>query len=124
MHIVLRSSSGLCNSFLAASFRSQSQGKEFHDSQQQGRSSLLSKSSANDALDSLLPVDESNYSSSPNSSKSFGDSQLEIFNYQHGILILHLLAALLFMPSLVAWLQVNTYFSDYHGFNKNCLSRF
>ena len=103
--MILRFSSGFCNSFLAASFRSHSQMKEFHGSGTLGNSSLLSKRRAADAFGPLLPVDEGN-STSPSSTKSFGDSQLEIFNYQHGILILHLLAALMFMPSLVAWLQV------------------
>lgn len=94
--------SALC-SFLAASFRSHAQRKELNYSRANGNPSLLSEPKITGALDPLLPLDE-NYSSSPNS-KSFGDSQLEIFNFRHGVLILHLLAALMFVPSLVAWLQ-------------------
>ncbi|KAI8533503.1 hypothetical protein RHMOL_Rhmol10G0016100 [Rhododendron molle] len=44
-------------------------------------------------------------SSSPDSVRSFGDTQLEMFHHRHGLLILHFLAALMFVPSLVAWLQ-------------------
>ncbi|KAH7847717.1 hypothetical protein Vadar_029491 [Vaccinium darrowii] len=44
-------------------------------------------------------------SSSPDSARSFGDTQLEMFHHRHGLLILHFLAALMFVPSLVAWLQ-------------------
>lgn len=44
-------------------------------------------------------------SNSPNSARSYGDTQLEIFHHQHGLLILHLFAALMFVPSLVAWFQ-------------------
>ncbi|KAJ4827333.1 hypothetical protein Tsubulata_003286 [Turnera subulata] len=48
---------------------------------------------------------EENSSSSPHSSRSFGDTQLEIFHHLHGLLILHLLATLMFIPSLIAWFQ-------------------
>ncbi|XP_038896443.1 GPI inositol-deacylase isoform X2 [Benincasa hispida] len=48
---------------------------------------------------------EDNLSTSPGSSKSFGETQLEIFHHCHGLLILHLVAAVMFAPSLVAWLQ-------------------
>ncbi|WOK95247.1 GPI inositol-deacylase isoform X1 [Canna indica] len=99
----LRCHSGLC-SFLTASLRSHAQRKETIDSRTNCKPLLLSKCVVNDGFDPLLPVDES-YSTSPNSSKSFSDSQLEFFNYQHSILILHLLATLMFLPSLVAWLQ-------------------
>lgn len=99
----LRVISHFCNSFLAASFRSNSQRKEFYDSRTNGISSLPAKASG--VFGPLLPLDE-NSSSSPNSARSYGDSQLEIFNYQHGVLILHVLATLMFIPSLVAWLQV------------------
>ena len=40
------------------------------------------------------------------SSKSFGDTQLDVFHHRHGLLILHLFAAMMFAPSLLAWLQV------------------
>jgi GPI inositol-deacylase len=49
----------------------------------------------------LLPMDDS-----PKAAKSFTDSQLELFDCRHGIMILHLLSTLMFVPSLVAWVQV------------------
>lgn len=49
-----------------------------------------------------LPSDEND---SPGSADSYGDIQLEVFHLRHGMLILHLLATLMFGPSLVAWLQ-------------------
>jgi GPI inositol-deacylase len=49
----------------------------------------------------LLPMDDS-----PKAAKRFTDSQLELFDCQHGIMILHLLTTLMFVPSLVAWIQV------------------
>ncbi|KAH7684179.1 GPI inositol-deacylase PGAP1-like protein [Dioscorea alata] len=85
-----------------AALCSNSQRKEFYDSRTNGISSLPAKASG--VFGPLLPLDE-NSSSSPNSARSYGDSQLEIFNYQHGVLILHVLATLMFIPSLVAWLQ-------------------
>ena len=42
------------------------------------------------------------------SEKSFVETQADIFNHRHGLLILHLLAALMFVPSLAAWFQVLT----------------
>lgn len=54
-----------------------------------------------------VSADENN-SHSPNSTRSFAETQLEIFHHRHGLLILHLLAALMFVPSLVAWIQVST----------------
>ncbi|XP_022981213.1 uncharacterized protein LOC111480421 isoform X1 [Cucurbita maxima] len=67
----------------------------------------------NDSQQFKLPLpDKSNLkeliedlSTSPGSSKSFGETQLEIFHHCHGLLILHLLAAIMFAPSLLAWLQ-------------------
>ncbi|KAI9120798.1 hypothetical protein K1719_007831 [Acacia pycnantha] len=44
-------------------------------------------------------------SNSPDSSKSFGDTQLDLFHHRHGLLILHFVAATMFAPSLAAWLQ-------------------
>ena len=40
------------------------------------------------------------------SEKSFVETQADIFNHRHGLLILHLLAAMMFVPSLAAWFQV------------------
>ncbi|CAN8266237.1 unnamed protein product [Cochlearia groenlandica] len=39
------------------------------------------------------------------SEKSFVETQADIFNHRHGLLILHLLTALMFVPSLAAWFQ-------------------
>ncbi|ESQ32740.1 hypothetical protein EUTSA_v10003555mg [Eutrema salsugineum] len=39
------------------------------------------------------------------SEKSFVETQADIFNHRHGLLIIHLLAALMFVPSLAAWFQ-------------------
>ncbi|KAA8548186.1 hypothetical protein F0562_004553 [Nyssa sinensis] len=82
------------SSFLMASFRSHAQSKE---SEQIGYR-------YGGGFNKHLPLDE-NCSSSPDSPRSFGDTQLEIFHHRHGLLILHFLAALMFAPSLVAWLQ-------------------
>ncbi|PKA55842.1 hypothetical protein AXF42_Ash018749 [Apostasia shenzhenica] len=85
-----------------------SQRREFTDPKTLSSSSPASKSKSNDALKSVLSLEDapnSDPSSSPNSAKSFGQSQLETFNCKHGMLILHLLATLMFIPSLSAWLQ-------------------
>ncbi|CAH9123197.1 unnamed protein product [Cuscuta epithymum] len=52
----------------------------------------------------LVPLNE-NISSGLENVKSYAETQLEIFHHRHGLLILHLLATLMFLPSLVAWLQ-------------------
>ncbi|CAN7044853.1 unnamed protein product [Brassica rapa subsp. trilocularis] len=43
--------------------------------------------------------------SADTSEKSFVETQADIFNHRHGLLILHLLAAMMFVPSLAAWFQ-------------------
>lgn len=55
-------------------------------------------------ISTQFPQKESN-SSSLDSAKSYSDTQLEIFNHRHGLLVLHLLATLMFVPSLIAWIQ-------------------
>ncbi|WVZ63875.1 hypothetical protein U9M48_013470 [Paspalum notatum var. saurae] len=85
--------------FLAASFRSITQKKDLYKSKMGDSAVMLSKSKS-DGLQQLLPTDDS-----PTATKSFTDSQLELFDYRHGIMILHLLVTLMFVPSLVAWLQ-------------------
>lgn len=52
------------------------------------------------------PQLEENDCSSPESTRSFVDTQLEIFRHQHSMLILHFFSLLMFVPSLVAWSQV------------------
>ncbi|KMZ73655.1 hypothetical protein ZOSMA_144G00150 [Zostera marina] len=81
----------LC-SFLAASFRSHAQKNDCKDSR-------------NDTFNQLLPVDEGSSYNSSSPGRSFSDAQIEIFNYRHGMLMLHFVAALMFGPSLIAWLQ-------------------
>ncbi|XP_062198955.1 uncharacterized protein LOC133901587 isoform X2 [Phragmites australis] len=92
------SHSNLC-SFLAASFRSITQKKDLYKSKTGDDPALLSKSKP-DGLQQLLPMDDT-----PTAAKSFTDSQLELFDCRHGIMVLHLLTTLMFAPSLVAWLQ-------------------
>ncbi|KAL4589214.1 hypothetical protein LXL04_002119 [Taraxacum kok-saghyz] len=41
----------------------------------------------------------------PDSTRSYGETQLEIYHHRHGLLILHLLSLLMFLPSLVAWFE-------------------
>lgn len=94
----------LC-SFFTASFRSHARMKELLDFKDVGNERSQQFASKHDAgLDQNFQLEE-NSSSSPDSSRSFGDTQLEIFHHRHGLLILHLLAALMFVPSFVAWLQ-------------------
>lgn len=95
--------SALC-SFLAASFRSHVQRKESYQLKTEGDTTGQSRPKSADMFDQHLSLNE-NHSNSLDSTRSFGDTQLEIFNYRHGMLLLHLLAALMFVPSLVAWLQ-------------------
>ncbi|KAK9126756.1 hypothetical protein Scep_015602 [Stephania cephalantha] len=93
----------LC-SFLAASFRSHARRKEFLGSNTKNNEQYeLSKDRSIDISNSSLPLE--NNLDSPNSTSSYEDTQIEIFNYRHGMLTLHLLAALMFLPSLAAWLQ-------------------
>lgn len=40
---------------------------------------------------------------------SFSSTQLDLFNYHHGLLLLHLSASAMMTPSLVAWAQVCFY---------------
>ncbi|XP_071697874.1 uncharacterized protein [Rutidosis leptorrhynchoides] len=58
----------------------------------------------NEESEEGLGVDD-NSSGTPDSSRSFGDTQLEIFHHRHGLLILHLLSLLMFIPSFIAWLE-------------------
>ncbi|KAL6977137.1 hypothetical protein U1Q18_025932 [Sarracenia purpurea var. burkii] len=98
------------SSFLTASFRSHAlrshaQSKESFDSRNEGNDrSEQFAAGPGDGFNQHFLLDDSCLSS-PDSSRSFGDTQLEMFHHRHGLLILHLLAALMFVPSLVAWLQ-------------------
>lgn len=94
------------NSFLTASFRSHAQRKELYDCKDRGNEGSQEDEAKHEGLLNQNFIAAENSSSSANSTESFGDTQLEIFHHRHGLLILHLLAAMMFVPSLVAWLQV------------------
>ncbi|KAL3624307.1 hypothetical protein CASFOL_033123 [Castilleja foliolosa] len=104
------------SSFLMASFRSHVRTKEFFESRNEGDSvSMLHNPKCSD--DISKPVLESETcTSSPESNKSYIDTQLEIFHHRHGFLVLHLLATLMFVPSLVAWLHELVLVKAFHGF--------
>lgn len=95
--------SALCSSF-TASFRSRTQRMDFSEYEKDvsDRPTQFSVDSDHKSRDSFLG---DNYSSSPESAGSFVDTQLDFFHHQHGLLTLHLLAALMFVPSLAAWWQ-------------------
>ncbi|XP_030447515.2 GPI inositol-deacylase isoform X1 [Syzygium oleosum] len=95
--------SALC-SFFTASFRSHTRGMDFSEYKKDvsDRPSHFSVDSDHKSGDSFLG---DNYSSSPESARSFADTQLDFFHHRHGLLMLHLLAALMFVPSLAAWWQ-------------------
>lgn len=95
--------SALCSSF-TASFRSRTQRMDFSEYEKDvsDRPTQFSVDSDHKSRDSFLG---DNYSSSPESAGSFVDTQLDFFHHRHGLLTLHLLAALMFVPSLAAWWQ-------------------
>ncbi|KAG8384921.1 hypothetical protein BUALT_Bualt04G0168400 [Buddleja alternifolia] len=106
---VLLLSHALCchsslSSFLMTSSRSHVRNKEFYNSRNGGDTVLKQYNSKYDGNSKLFSGNES-CTSSPESTKSYVDTQLEIFHHRHGLLVLHLLAALMFVPSLVAWFQ-------------------
>jgi glycosylphosphatidylinositol deacylase len=104
--VILNVPSCFCNSFLTASFRSHAQRKELFGYKNKGNDGSEQFTSKFDGRsDQRLPLEERS-SNSLDSSKSFGDTQLEMFHHRHGMLVLHFVAALMFVPSLVAWLQV------------------
>ncbi|KAK1566761.1 hypothetical protein Q3G72_003914 [Acer saccharum] len=94
----------LC-SFLTASFRSFAWRKELFDFNSDGKDGSKQFSYTGDQRVNQNSPLKGNSSNSPDSPKSFGDTQLEIFHHRHGLLILHLLAVIMFLPSLVAWSQ-------------------
>ncbi|XP_065627366.1 GPI inositol-deacylase isoform X1 [Quercus suber] len=109
LFVLLFSHSLCCHSmlccFLTASFRSHARRKELCDYKNKGNDGSRQFTSKSDGRSNQrLPLEE-NSSNSPDSSKSFGDTQLEVFHHRHGLLILHLVAALMFVPSLAACLQ-------------------
>ncbi|KAH9329928.1 hypothetical protein KI387_002036, partial [Taxus chinensis] len=89
----------LC-SFLAASFRSHP-----HTKGDWQNSKLKANMFPQQADRVMMDGFEMEGNHSPNSANSFGDTQLEAFNYQQGMLLLHLAATTMLVPSLVAWGQ-------------------
>ncbi|CAK8541188.1 unnamed protein product [Lathyrus sativus] len=94
----------LCSSFLTASCRSHEQNNETVDfNSDEYKVSERQKYNFDGSFNrTFLSEDNSN---SPGSSKSFGEAQLDVFHHRHGLLVLHLLATLMFAPSVVAWFQ-------------------
>lgn len=88
---VLCCHTSLCNS-LTASLRTHARKKELSDYKIQGnyRSQQFASKPGSPSKDN---------------SSSYVQTQKDIFHYRHGLLILHLLGALMFGPSLISWLQ-------------------
>ncbi|KAM7467704.1 hypothetical protein LguiB_015266 [Lonicera macranthoides] len=97
------------SSFLTASFNSHALSEDLFDfgSGSDSSSEQLRFNSSGRISKGGILVNEhhSSSSQSPDFAQSYGETQLEIFHHRHGLLILHLLAALMFGPSFVAWLQ-------------------
>lgn len=87
-----------------ASFRSHSGSKQSIESRKDIRAPVQSMAKYGGET-KLLPQDENNCNS-PDFAKIFGETQLEVFHHQHGLLVLHLLAMIMFVPSMMAWVQV------------------
>nr|POE98670.1 omega-3 fatty acid desaturase, chloroplastic [Quercus suber] len=101
LFVLLFSHSLCCHSMLCCHARR----KELCDYKNKGNDGSRQFTSKSDGRSNQrLPLEE-NSSNSQESSKSFGDTQLEVFHHRHGLLILHLVAALMFVPSLAACLQ-------------------
>ncbi|XP_073019053.1 uncharacterized protein [Primulina eburnea] len=113
---------GALSSFLMASFRSHVQNEELRESGNECKSNSMQYDSRSEGDISKLFSSAVNCSSSPESTRSYSDRQLETFNHRHGLLILHLLAALMFVPSLVAWLQRNGICQNFPRFWDSLLS--
>ncbi|KAK7395706.1 hypothetical protein VNO78_16273 [Psophocarpus tetragonolobus] len=93
----------LC-SFLTASCRGQEHNENFDGNSEGYKGSERMTFKFDGSFNRTFPS-EDNCSNSPDSSKSFGDTQLDLFHHRHGLLILHLLATMMFAPSVVAWFQ-------------------
>ncbi|XP_004304699.1 PREDICTED: uncharacterized protein LOC101294782 [Fragaria vesca subsp. vesca] len=94
----------LC-SYLTASFRSHARRHESFDYKKDGNDGSDKLIFKRDGLSNQNFPSEDTCSNSPDSSKSFGETQLEIFHHRHGLFILHLIAALMFGPSFVTCLE-------------------
>ncbi|XP_022633244.1 GPI inositol-deacylase isoform X1 [Vigna radiata var. radiata] len=95
----------LCSSFLTASCGSHEQITENLDCNSEDYSGSEKKNFKFDGSFKRTFPSEDNLSNSPDSSRSFGDAQLDLFHHRHGLLILHLVATMMFAPSVVAWFQ-------------------
>lgn len=91
---------------MTASFRSHARRHELFDYKKDDNDGPDKLTFKRDGISNQNFPFEDRCSNSPDSSKSFGETQLEIFHHRHGLFILHLAAALMFGPSLVTWLQV------------------
>ncbi|XP_052196257.1 uncharacterized protein LOC127803797 isoform X2 [Diospyros lotus] len=100
LFILLLSHALSCHNALSSHTRS----KESFDSRNGGNRSEQFSVRHRDGFSQSSLLDDG-FSSRPGSTGSFGDTQLEMFHHRHGLLILHLLAALMFGPSLMAWFQ-------------------
>ncbi|KAL8227165.1 hypothetical protein R6Q57_016997 [Mikania cordata] len=87
----------LCSYFTASS---KARTEDIFGFRNDGKLSNLKNVASEDALH----VDE-NSCGTPDSARSYGDTQLEIFHHRHGLLTLHLLSLLMFLPSLISWLE-------------------
>lgn len=93
------------SSSLTASFRSHVRKRELVSSETKVDERMVSSIfRSNSECDPLSPLEDKS-PNSPNSMRSYGDTQIETFNHLHSMLILHLLATLMFVPSLVAWFE-------------------
>lgn len=94
-----------CSSFLAASCRSNEQNNETFDCNSDDyKVSERLKYNFDGSFNRTFPSEEN--SNSPDLSKSFGEAPLDVFHHRHGLVILHLLATMMFAPSVIAWFQV------------------
>lgn len=103
-----------CSSFLTASCRSQELNDANFDCNSEGykgseRMKFKFDGSFNQSFSS-----EDNFPNSPDSSESFGETQIDLFHHRHGLLLLHFLATMMFAPSAVAWFQVQVYINSCH----------
>ncbi|GER29533.1 GPI inositol-deacylase PGAP1-like protein [Striga asiatica] len=101
LFVLLLSHAFSCHS----AFFSHVRAKELYESRNERNSGPMLQSPKYDGDISEPILGNETCTGSPESNRSYIDTQLEIFHHQHGLLVLHLLAALMFVPSLVAWLQ-------------------
>jgi hypothetical protein len=96
------------SSFLTASFNNHALSGDLFDFNGKNTRSEPSKFIGDSGAITKNTLENENTSYSPSYSdfvRSYGETQLEIFHHQHGLLILHFLAALMFGPSFAAWVQ-------------------